>query len=112
MPTTHEILVKAKALLEASPKAWLQGRLAATDTGDSAFVADPEAKCFCTIGAVMHAAQTSNRRAIGGALECLADIITPGHGTDETDVIVAFNDDRHTTRCDVLNLFEKAIESC
>ena len=110
---TKEILIKARALI-ADPEHWIKedyiqdinhNSLNYTDRGQ-------EAKCFCFIGALIYARNTTDDKVRITELDNLIIPHIPKEfkgGCDYYASIVAFNDDPSTTHSDVLAVLDQAI---
>lgn len=108
--STVEILTKAKELL-SKPKKWIKGILYSTiKSGDGS---------FCSIGAMRYVANIPfdtvmpnnhiNKSSYRMARELLTSTIS--HKTNKKFIdIITFNDDKQTTKKQVLNMFDLAIK--
>ncbi len=56
---TVQILKEARALI-ADEKNWMRGEYVGTQSGGILCAGDPEANCFCSIGAVAHVTKQQN----------------------------------------------------
>jgi hypothetical protein len=109
MTTAHQVLKAARALI-ADPKHWTQGELARDADGNPEDEYQPEAVCFCSVGALMRAARVVGddlNEARFGAFTQVGNITLDLRGL----TIVEFNDAEDTTHADVLAVFDKAIEA-
>lgn len=95
--TTLEILKKAKGLIE---KGWIKGTYSQNKHGYS------DAVQFCMVGsiyeAVNHIPVEESRMAVRVVKKCIPS---------KYNSIQSFNDNRKTTKKDVLAIFDKAIQS-
>ena len=103
MASVKELLIAARAKIE-KPENWTTGWYAKTATGRQCNTDDPEAICFCSMGAIDAAAGIDvylAQRAYYELQLVLERIIYPGFG------IAEFNDTH--THAQVLDMFDKAI---
>jgi len=96
--TTLEVLRGARAKIA---QGWCQGASARDADGQLTGVTQPDACCWCAIGAV-YAAAPLEPDSGDAAFEYLARV-TPGH------LIGTWNDDPSRTQAEVLALFDRAI---
>ena len=122
------LLEKAKAIIE---NGWTENRYAEDELGLEVDVMGGQAQCFCSVGALAHAAHVPNediRRNItpsvpmykgkiyrqptpfGNAIVALAKVINP----EEADylphgVVTAFNDESSRVKQQVIEKFNEAI---
>lgn len=123
-----EVLKAARAKIE-QPEAWAQGHFAyrppngepwraASVQGGQALVqtnqTDPEAVCWCTLGAVMSVGRgnaVDDYAPLRYVLFALRDVTKAGPAMDlQLRDVVAFNDAPHRTHSEVLNLLDVAIQ--
>lgn len=102
MNNVTKTLIEAKAII-AKPENWTQGVFARDKTGHQVHVADPDAVCFCSLGALR---KTGIKETSGAvymrARGCLAD---SGGSVD----IANINDT--STHEEVMAMWDKAIEA-
>lgn len=102
---TVKILKDARALI-ADEKNWMRGEYFGTQSGGILCAGDPEADCFCSIGAIAHATKQQNiydveqSKAVKLLLNCIED--------EQTFYSVAAFNDAHE-HADVIALFDRAI---
>jgi hypothetical protein len=103
MKTTKDILVEARDLIE---KGWCQGDGARGATGKVVRPLDPDAVCFCAVGAI-------DRVCEGDDLlrEEAWHRLRLGIFGDIRGPIVKWNDAPERTKPEVLAAFQKAIDS-
>lgn len=101
MTTTKQTLIAARALIE-KPENWTRRALARDVDNISLTADDPDAICFCAIGAIRKIANSTKEEEF--ALEKLRqlDVVT--------SVGVAIYNDTHT-HAEVLAMFDLAIEA-
>lgn len=92
-----DILRAAKELIN-TPERWTKGCLARTQQGDPTIVDDPDAVCFCMLGALAKVSQGQNHYTGEILYEELEEPISN------------FNDDENTTHADVMAAFDRAIK--
>jgi len=123
MKTTRQILSDARDLI-AGDETWTRGDFAAVQrfaNGRRTYyqpepIDSPAATCFCSLGAIYRAAETTTSypsNAAQRACAALARVVdtsgwTPPAG-DAPHVIVAWNDRPQTKHDDVLAAFDRAI---
>jgi len=97
------ILIEARQLIE---KGWTQGTNARKIDGTPTTVDDPEAVCFCAIGAIMRAEYDVRH------LDYFVDILErlKRHHERYDPSISSWNDNRNRTKTQVIALFDKAIK--
>lgn len=99
--TALEVLQRARALIK-KPENWTKHSYARTEDGDSVWWTNPNATCFCGLGAIRRA--SGNRHhLIAGAESLLCESI-------ERCSFSKFNDDPKTEHKDVLLAFDTAIQ--
>jgi hypothetical protein len=91
-----EILKAAKAKI-ATPDAWTQGELARDSAGEWCGYYDPDAKCFCSLGALLISARSP---ALTEAIKYLEKVI-PAY------TVLEFNDTH--THAEVMAKWDEAI---
>ena len=101
MTTEIDVLKLARSYID-TPRHWIKGSYAQTLTGRTIGPCQPLAACFCSVGAILRAANELRTLPIAG-LETIGGFIP----TNQT--LHWFNDDPATTHADVLALFDKAI---
>lgn len=101
-PTTHDVLVKARALID-KPEAWTKGALARASTGRRAREDGPGAVCWCVSGAIICANGGQYHR---GAFRAFEASLGPNR-----PVIPHWNDAPERTHAEVLAAFDRAIAS-
>lgn len=99
--TVKEQLTAAKTLI-ADPKHWVKGEIARNDDGERVEPDDAKAVCFCSLGALC---RVTNDIHPAVSLLCR-------HMPERfAGFLTGYNDHHSTTHADVMNLFDKAIES-
>jgi len=93
-----EILIAARAKL-ATPETWTQGVGARDCMGNATHAGDPDAKCFCTFGAI---------KAVTGQIVYALPVWQLLNGVAGMNP-VAYNDTPGRTHAEVLNMFDRAI---
>lgn len=93
--TTREILIAARALI-AAPEGWTQGEYARDADGCAVDPDNPDAVCFCALGAIERACE----RGIDGdeAIQAIQRIV---------GLVAGFNDTH--THAAVVAMFDEAI---
>lgn len=105
--TTAEFLKQAKRLID-TPSKWGKGKYYDIRDGK---------KCYCAMGAIMVTAPDSYAQKERALIALTAATGAPPRtirfsSMASSGVIIAFNDDEKTTHKDVMDLFDRAIESC
>lgn len=95
-----EILIAARAVI-GEPKAWIKGMNARAADGIEVDSHDPNAVCFCALGAVNRVTERF------GDGHCARDALREAINDFSID---NWNDDPETTHADVLAAFDKAIK--
>jgi hypothetical protein len=118
MKHVKQLLIEAKALIE-KPENWTRGVMARGKAGVEVAPESPEATCFCAMGALYRASKDQwNRGALYRASKDQWDRLA--HIRAERTLrehahghlfISEFNDDLKTMHQDIMNLFDKAINS-
>lgn len=101
MTTTIEILKAARDLI-AKPENWTQGSYAKRSDDLETIPSDPDAVCFCSVGAIFKAGDASFKFS-----ETLPFEIREAFGVAKENDLVKFNDSH--THSEVLDLFSKSI---
>jgi hypothetical protein len=96
--TPKQTLIAARALIE-KPENWTQHRMSANKKGVSVPLDDPEATCFCSIGAISKIAGTLY--LTNTAVKALSKAM---------DIHPGYYNDTHT-HAEVLQMFDLAIEA-
>lgn len=104
--SAKQILIDAKTLLET--QGWTQKAYARDKDGNTtpAIPGLGEPVCFCSVGALLHAGGNADL-ALDIASDCLRDVL-PGRDFS----IIDFNDTPGRTKQEVLDVFQKAIDTC
>ncbi len=114
MTQSHELLKKAKALLE---KSWIKGAAARQQNGREVSSASPKACSFCMLGAIdgagekLHAwtyERAACRTALEVAFKTLHPEFVPNSNSNFTS-LAQFNDAPETTKEQVLEVYDVAI---
>lgn len=103
MTTTIAILKAARDLI-AKPENWTQGAYAKRSDGRETLPSDPDAVCFCSVGAIFKAGSSEF-----GFSEIMPKEIRDAFGVGRENHLVRLNDG--STHSEVLDLFSKAISS-
>ena len=104
-----EVLEKAKSLI-VDPRNWTQGALARyTPNSLACSVSEPNAKCFCSAGAVRRAGNILGSTKDSGLLPEVQDAFELLGGVAGVPIVL-FNDSLRTTHADVMGVFDSAIE--
>lgn len=106
MVSNLQVLITARAIL-ASPSSWTKGEVARTEDGRPTWVDDPQATCFCAIGAIRRAIFVLHGRFM--QLRIPTQVLC-ALGFDEPDCM-DWNDDPDRTHAEVLALFDAAIST-
>ncbi|WNM70270.1 hypothetical protein [Myxococcus phage Mx1] len=104
MTTTKELLQEAKALIE---KGWTQGVAARDDEGIPVPSTSPVATCWCVYGALSRAEDNLGYQSgapYAGAVDAIA-------GVSGKSLLAVWNDAPGRTKKEVLDTFQKAIDS-
>ncbi len=98
---TLEVLTCARELL-SDPAKWIKGAYAKTAAGSVVDATDPDACCFCALGAMRKCGGEDNEddTPAAWALRDAANEKTSAH---------YYNDAAKTTHADILALFDRAI---
>lgn len=99
-------IIKAARELISDPDRWTQGAYAKDNLGRWTYVSSPDAKCWCSTGAVYKAAVCDIQASIR-VLKALDKAV--GVHTKLRSNIIHFNDAH--THPEVLAIFDKAIEN-
>jgi hypothetical protein len=102
--TPQAILIKAAELLESSPTAWTQGRLARDDRGWPEAPNHPSACQWCAIGAI---AKVQNLSEASQMYDSAAKLLA----SQLSGTIVYWNDHPSRTREEVIDALRKAAKS-
>lgn len=105
-----QLLEQAKALID-TPEKWTKGALARDAGGQPVAYFAPDARCFCTAGALQKACNNdeSNSRLIQAGRRAIYKAMAE---RDKLDVsIERFNDHTFTTHAEVMAVFDLAIEA-
>lgn len=111
MNSVLELMIEAKALIEDESK-WTKGYYAHDSEGSLREALDPQAVCFCSVGALIKVAggydypQSLQIDRAEAVLSDCVKISTDGWGQD----IVEFNDAKDNTHQDVMAVWDKAIQ--
>ena len=105
--TPREVLLKAAALVE---RGWCQGAFAVTSNGVHTNPIDPDATCFCPLGAIRRACaplfpQSYNDRTVHAVGTMLHTFI-------RASSIPAWNDAPGRTQAEVVAALKAAAEAC
>jgi len=113
---TKEILTRAKEII-TDPKRWAKGYYAFNKHQQAVASSSPRAVCWCALGAIRKAVED-----VTGAATCttvfnteLADATLHMYNNLDQDRfcnISKFNDTPETTHEQILEFFDKAIQSC
>lgn len=102
---TLRVLEEARALI-ADPSHWTKGPLAREADGSPTMPEQPEAACFCSLGAL--------RLAVGrGTFDCdefeTVEAVLMSVLPETAPGVGSFNDDASTTHGEVLRAFDRAL---
>jgi hypothetical protein len=102
IPTTIKLLEEARLLI-AEPSQWTTGTSARDAKGYSTLYSNPDATCFCSVGAILRANSISNyhRHTTDDAIQVLRSCLTASGS------VATFND-THTHE-EVLQFFDDTI---
>lgn len=103
MRSLSQTLTEAKALI-SSTENWITRDYASDrQYGLSFSIQDPDATCFCALGAATRA--TGQTDIFNEATKALHAELPEGH-----TMVSLFNDDEDTTHADIMALFDRAID--
>lgn len=94
-----DLLTRARARIE-KPEAWTKGAIARTSDDERTLARDPQATCWCALGAI---AAERGGEVHHPAWQAVQQQLPAGES------IGSFNDHPDTTHADVLALFDRAI---
>ena len=103
--TTKEILQEARKFVE---KGWTQGACARDKNGNCVDWEGVEATSYCLVGALRVASDT--RDIDDNVFQALKKASGKPFSTPRTYAF--YNDSKHITQVDILNLLDKAIKEC
>lgn len=105
MKTTVEILTEAKALIN-TPERWTKGKFAALADGSSAHWDNPNATCYCIVGAIFLAEEHMNVAASPTTTRAIMKAV----GAKISRDVSVWNDAPERTHAEVMDAFDRAIE--
>lgn len=107
--TVLTTLTEARALID-SPEKWTRGAFARNSKGEKVEVYDPNATCFCVLGALIRCESESVDflKTARPLRKAFIELGTPAADFEQT--LPGFNDSIATTHEIVLTAFDKAIE--
>ena len=97
--TAVQVLREARRLI--ADMGWCRGHFALNAAGLDVNECDPDARAFCSSGAIWRAADADNRKFVAAKSLLLAAI--------HPSTLVGFNDDPGRTREEVIAAFDRAI---
>ena len=107
--TVKDVLQQARDLIQ-DPVSWIKGDNAVNSDNQWVPVQDPTACAWCMTGAIVKVTPT-NKPLRKEALKTVAQTISNSKPNYFTSTIVDFNDDPERTHSEVIETFQKAIDT-
>lgn len=112
--TILENLKAARAIIK-KPEHWAKYALAYSKLGHPTDAEDPDAECFCAIGAMRRAYINAGAESVSAAIQAGISALVLANVLFKRELsytLPTFNDLASTTHADILKLFDDAIAEC
>ena len=104
--SVNQLLIKAKEVI-SKPENWTKGEFARLEDGTACNLRRSDAKCFCTLGAIIKIAD-KERYSNRDKIDAVAEI---AKFSPDYRCVPDWNDSEMTTHANVMAAFDKAIEA-